>query len=131
MQVFSQLIQVKESDLDELHHVNNIRYVEWIQQISKEHWQNVVDENTKNNFIWVVRAHRITYHSAAKIDDELHLKTEIINSRGSISTRRVEMKDNKTNVLVVSSETDWCLLDPKNMKPIRIPETIKNLFITT
>ena len=32
-------IRVSAQDLDDLQHVNNVRYLEWIQDISKEHWQ--------------------------------------------------------------------------------------------
>jgi len=128
MQTYSMLVKVKEADLDELQHVNNIRYVVWIQKISKDHWVQVAKKNTLQDFIWVVREHRITYFSGAKLNDELSIQTKIIASKGSISTRKVSMRNNKTDELVVSSETDWCLLNAKTMKPMRIPIFIEKLF---
>ena len=38
MQIFETSRIVKTNDLDELNHVNNIRYVEWVQNIAKAHW---------------------------------------------------------------------------------------------
>ena len=121
-------ITVSQDDLDELQHVNNVRYLDWIQQISKEHWQNVTDESLQREFIWVVRKHEITYHSGAQLGDELLLTTTITNSKGAISKRSVIITDTKTTKPVVTSETDWCLVNPTSMKPVRIPDAIKNLF---
>ena len=128
MQPYSIKLTVTEKDLDDLRHVNNVRYLDWIQQISKDHWQNKAEESLQKEFVWVVRKHTILYYSGAKLDDELLLETEIINSKGPISTRRVVIKDNKTDKLVVTSETDWCLVNPTSMRPVRIPDSIKNLF---
>ncbi len=128
MRTYTMLVKVEEADLDELQHVNNIKYVEWIQKVSKDHWLQVAKQNALHDFIWVVREHRITYYSGAKRDDELRIQTGIIHSKGSISTRKVSMRNNKTDQLVVSSETDWCLLNAKTMKPTRIPASIENLF---
>ncbi|MDT0607307.1 acyl-CoA thioesterase [Croceitalea rosinachiae] len=125
---YSIKLTVTEKDLDDLRHVNNVRYLDWIQQISKEHWQYKADESLQKQFVWVVRKHSIIYHSAAKLNDQLLLETEIINSKGPISVRRVIIKDNKAAKLVVTSETDWCLINPVSMKPVRIPDSIKNLF---
>lgn len=129
MQSYSIKLVVSENDLDDLLHVNNVRYLDWIQQISKEHWQHSAGEKLRKEFVWVVRKHEITYHSAAILDDELVLETKIIDTRGPLSTRKVVIKNIKTDKAVVTSETDWCLINPDSMKPIRIPDTIKKLFL--
>lgn len=128
MQSYQITITVAEDDLDELQHVNNVRYLDWIQKISKEHWQSLTTELAQQEFIWVVRKHEIIYHSGAQLGDELLVHTEITNSKGPISRRRVVITNNKTRKNVVTSETDWCLVKPTSMKPVRIPDAIKNLF---
>lgn len=128
MQAYTTTIKVKADDIDDLNHVNNVRYIDWIQKISKAHWQNVASPQMQKDFIWVVRKHQVTYHNAAKINDTIQLKTAIIGTKGPISVRMVEMRDNKTDQLLVTSETDWCILDPKSMRPIRVPDTIIELF---
>lgn len=126
--MFTSLIEVQASDIDDLNHVNNVRYIDWIQTISKAHWQQVAPPQMQKDFIWVVRKHQVTYHSAAKVNDSIRLKTAIIATKGPISVRMVEMRDNKTNQLLVTSKTDWCLLDPSSMRPIRVPNVITELF---
>lgn len=128
MEFFEKTITVKTEDLDELEHVNNVRYVQWIQDISKEHWQSKAPKEIQDSAVWVVMNHNIAYKNAAKLDDTIQIKTHIEKSRGAISVRVVEMFDNKTNRLLVRSSTEWCLLNAKTFKPMRIPEAIYKVF---
>ena len=128
MDRFSQTKIVVEADLDDLNHVNNVRYLEWVQDISAGHWKHNASTAQQKQYIWVVRKHEITYFNAAKLGDEILLETYIAQSKGPISTRKVEIKDNKTKALLVSASTDWCLVSPKTMRPVRIPEEIERLF---
>ena len=36
---YQKTIFVKQADIDEFDHVNNIVYIHWVQDIAKEHWQ--------------------------------------------------------------------------------------------
>lgn len=128
MQVFTESFDVVLDDLDELDHVNNIRYVQWIQEISKKHWEKVVGRERGKKFIWVVRNHNITYHRSAVLGDRIQLTTNVEQFRGAISDRVVEIKNAGTGELLVSARTQWCLLEAKRLRPIRIPEMIANLF---
>jgi len=128
MKTFEKRIIVSLEDLDDLDHVNNVRYVQWIQDISKEHWQTVAPDELKAGIIWVVRNHNIDYKSSAILGDEILLRTRIVDTKGAISVRRVEMSNSKTNDLLVRSNTEWCLLNANTLKPIRISEAIKEVF---
>jgi acyl-CoA thioester hydrolase len=128
MNTFSIINTVTEDDLDDLNHVNNVVYVHWIQEISKKHWQ-AVSKSLAANYIWVVRKHDITYYDAAKLGEEIRITTNIKTTKGPISFRQVEMKNNKTGKILVKSITEWCLLSSKTLKPIRVPDVIKNLFL--
>jgi acyl-CoA thioester hydrolase len=129
MCVYRKILKVRQNDLDTLEHVNNVRYVEWIQQISKEHWESKVDRRTLDQIIWVVRNHNITYYESAKLNDSIVISTQVKNWKGPISIRQVEMKNNKTGKLLVMATTEWCALHPKNFKPIRVSSEIRQLFI--
>lgn len=131
MQTYTEIFPVKTSDLDELNHVNNIRYVEWIQEISKKHWLSVTDEKTREGLIWVVRNHEIAYHKSAQLGDDIQIETHIAETKGPISKRVVEIKNNKTGTLLVKGITEWCLLDATTFRPRRVPETVQQLFNNT
>jgi len=129
MCVYRKTLQVRQNDLDTLQHVNNVRYVEWIQQISKEHWESKVDQRKLDQMIWVVRNHNITYYESAKLNDSIEISTQVKDWKGPISIRKVEMKNNKTGKLLVMATTEWCALHPKTFKPIRVSSEIQQLFI--
>lgn len=128
MQIYTQNLTVSKEDLDELNHVNNIKYVEWIQEISKEHWHHATDESIRNEMVWVVKSHQITYKKSAHLGDVLTLSTCIKGNKGPLSFREVEIKNNKTGQVIVYAITEWCLLDAKTLRPKRVPEQIQNLF---
>ena len=129
MESYEKRIKVAKNDLDELNHVNNVRYVQWIQDISKEHWQTVAPHEMKAGILWVVKKHTIDYFSSAVEGDEILAKTFIANTKGAISVRCVEMYHHETNRLLVRSLTEWCLLNALTLKPIRISEAIKSIFV--
>nr|WP_298790198.1 acyl-ACP thioesterase domain-containing protein [uncultured Allomuricauda sp.] len=131
MQTYTIVFPVKANDLDELNHVNNIRYVEWIQEVSKKHWLSVTDIKTREGLIWVVRNHEISYHKSAQLGDTIQIATHIAETKGPISKRVVEIKNNKTGVLLVKGITEWCLLDAATFRPKRVPEAVQQLFNNT
>ncbi|MRH99785.1 acyl-CoA thioesterase [Kriegella sp. EG-1] len=129
MQFYEKTIIVGEKDLDELDHVNNVRYVQWIQDISKEHWRARATKEILESVVWVVMNHNISYKSAAILNDTILVRTYIEKSRGAISIRIVEMYNAKTKTLLVRSSTEWCLLNAKSFKPTRISQDIKEIFL--
>ncbi|NAY90744.1 acyl-CoA thioesterase [Muricauda sp. JGD-17] len=128
MRRYSEVREVTQDDLDELKHVNNVRYVQWIQDISKSHWFKVTSPEIRQKMIWVVKNHNITYHQSAVLGDSVALETYIKENKGPISTRIVEIKNNKTGQLLVSASTEWCLLNGQSFRPKRVPESVKELF---
>jgi len=129
MKIYSEIFDVVPNDLDDLNHVNNIRYVEWIQDISKKHWAQVTSREIQESMIWVVRNHNITYHKSAVLGNTINISTYIKSNNGPISTRIVEIKNNNTDELLVKAVTEWCLLDSKTFRPKRVPKEIQALFL--
>ena len=129
MKIYSETFDVIPSDLDELNHVNNIRYVEWIQDISKKHWTHVATDKIQESMVWVVRNHNIKYHKSAILGNTILINTFIQSNKGPISTRVVEIKNKDTNELLVKGITEWCLLDAQTFRPKRVPEEVQTLFM--
>ncbi|MDC6364926.1 MULTISPECIES: thioesterase family protein [Flavobacteriaceae] len=129
MQSYTEVFDVVPTDLDELDHVNNIRYVEWIQEISKKHWFKVTTEEIRKEMIWVVKKHTISYHKSAVLGDSIKINTYIKETKGPLSIRIVEIKNNKTEAVLVNACTEWCLLDAQTFRPKRVPESVQKLFL--
>ena len=128
MQVFETQITVTKDDIDELNHVNNVRYVQWVNDAAKLHWQQNTSNRITDAYYWVVISHHIDYKSSAFLNDVITLKTYVTKSEGVTSTRIVEMYNSKSNKLLVKSETNWCLIDAKTNRPTRITDEIVKLF---
>jgi len=128
MHTYEKNITVSSDDLDELNHVNNVRYVQWVNDIAKEHWYQNASQEMLDNFIWVVIKHCIQYKGAAFLNDVLKLKTYVLFSEGVTSMRIVEIYNDTTKKLLVKSEINFCLINKQSNRPTRIPENILNLF---
>ncbi|MCF6296157.1 MAG: acyl-CoA thioesterase [Flavobacteriaceae bacterium] len=128
MQIFEKLITVTKDDLDELNHVNNVRYVKWVNDVAKEHWLQNASEDICKEYFWVLLKHNIEYKNSALLNDIIKIKTYILKTEGAKSTRVVEMCHDKTDKLIAKSETIWCLMNSKTLHPTRIPEDISQLF---
>ena len=129
MKIYEQILQVKPNDLDELNHVNNVRYIEWVNDVAKSHWTKLATQDMLQNYFWVLINHHITYKSQAVLNDNILLKTFVKSSEGVTSTRIVEIYNNDTQKLLATSETKWCFMDAKTKKPARITSEIINLFL--
>ena len=128
MQIHTEFLTVIESDLDELNHVNNVRYVQWVNDIAKAHRLKMASQTMLDNYFWVLINHKITYKSQAVLNDLILLKTFVKSSEGVTSIRIVEIYNNSSKKLLATSETKWCFMDVKTRKPIRITQDIKGLF---
>ncbi len=128
MQVFETQITVTKDDIDELNHVNNVRYVQWVNDVAILHWNKNTTKEIINNYYWVVLSHHIDYKSSALLNDLVTLKTYVTKLEGLRSTRIVEMYHSETNRLLAKSESNWCFIDAKTNRPTRITDEIINLF---
>ena len=128
MTTFTQRISVSFEDLDELEHVNNVRYLFWVQEIAKAHWQSLAPEALQQEDLWVVLSHYIEYKHSAVLGDVIELKTYVEKSEGVTSVRIVEMFHVPSGKLVVKATTNWCLLQAETKRPARIPQSIYQLF---
>ena len=128
MQTFEIHIIVAQEDLDNLNHVNNVRYVQWVQDVAEEHWHEKGTKQMHSEYFWVLLKHHIEYKNPAVLGDVIKLKTYIKESSGATCVRIVEIYNKNTEKLLASSETTWCLVSQKNMRPSRITDEIKILF---
>ena len=128
MKVLEKEIIVSKNDLDELNHVNNIKYVNWILEIAKIHWRTLVSDETLGNYHWVLLEHQIKYLHPALLNDRIRIKTYVEETKEIKSSRIVNIYNKDTDKLLVTSRTIWCLISSKSGKPTRITKEIKEAF---
>ena len=128
MKIFKKKIVVSKKHLDDLNHVNNIVYIHWILDIAKKHWESLVSSQTLENYYWVLLDHNIKYLRPALLKDKIKIKTFVEKTAGVKSSRVVEIYNDNSEKLLVSSITNWCLISSKTNKPCRIPKEIVEVF---
>lgn len=121
-QLFEYTIKVSSNDLDELEHVNNVRYVQWMEDIAKLHWNEVAPEDIKQKYIWMVVRHEIDYKGQAFKGDELLLQTYVGEHTHVTSQRHVVIRNKKTEKILIQALSTWCLLDAETKRPAKITE---------
>lgn len=128
MLTFEKEITVSTKDLDARNHVNNVRYVQWVQDIAEDNWIANTTTALREMYYWVMLSHHIQYKAEAVLGDQLLLKTYVTKSEGLRSTRIVDIYNQKTNKLLTTSETIWCLMSHETHKPTRITQEIIDLL---
>lgn len=127
-ETFQYQITVPNSAIDDMHHVNNVVYLQWIQEIAKKHWVSKTNIDTRNTYVWVVLNHYIEYHHPAVENDNLTLQTWIDHHRGAKSERHTKIINTATQKVIVTAKTTWCFLSKEKLRPTRITEEISKLF---
>ena len=115
--------------IDELGHVNNAVWVQWIQHIAVAHWYSVADPAHDAAYFWVVTRHEIDYLRAAFEGDRVIGRTWVGDApKGARFDRHVEFtgKDGK---LCVRAKTSWAIIDRAAGRPIRVPPEVIAPFV--
>ncbi len=126
--VYHHPIKVTSADIDEMNHVNNVVYVQWVQDAAAAHWNVQAPDEVKSKFNWVVMRHEIDYRMSALLNDELIAKTWVDSYEGAKSVRIVQIIRKNDVKLLAEARTTWCLLSAGNNKPVRAGDEIKSVF---
>ena len=128
-QIFTKAITVLPSAIDARNHVNNLTYLEWCLDAAETHWESEAPLAMKENYVWYVLEHTITYKAPAFEGEELNVETWVTNAEGAKSERHYTIFRPKDQKLLVEAKTLWCLLDAHSQKPTKITNEIRNLFL--
>ena len=128
--VYSKIITIPETAIDENGHVSNVVYVQWMQEIAIEHYQSISGMNIMQPFgaTWVVREHRIEYFLPAFAGEEIEIKTWIETIRRVTSLHQYEFVRKLDGKILVRGETDWVLVDIKTGSPRAIPDEVSSVL---
>ena len=111
--------------IDEMGHVNNAVWVQWIQDMATAHWDAAARPEDREQYVWLVVRHEIDYRGNIALGQSVEGTTWIEGgARGAKSLRRVDFRDAAGRV-IVSAATTWAMLDRTSGRPARVrPEVI-------
>lgn len=110
--------------IDELGHVNNAVWVQWIQKIAVAHWEARAADDHKSAYFWVVVRHEIDYLRPAHQGERIVARTWVGEApRGARFERHVEFTGpgGKT---CVRARTEWAIIETASRRPVRVPPEV-------
>jgi len=122
--VFEMTMTALPEHIDELGHVNNAVWVQWIQTVAVAHWYSVAGPAHNDAYFWVVVRHEIDYVRAAVEGDVVTGRTWVGDApKGARFNRHMEFvgADGK---MLVRANTQWAIIDKALGRPIRVPAEV-------
>jgi acyl-CoA thioester hydrolase len=141
IEMYEHALVVAASDIDLVGHVNNVVYLQWMQDAAIAHstalgWS--AERYQAYGAGWVARLHQIEYLQPAYAGDQVIIRTWVADLKKVTSLRRYRMvrhdppKDDpegprKETVLAVA-HTNWAFIDFSTLTPKRIPIEVASAY---
>ena len=121
-------VTITPDDIDFMGHVNNSRYLNWVQDVVLGHWQKVAPPDQVASLAWVALKHEITYRSPAFIDDaDIVANTVLEKIKGARAFYNTVIQRGEDVLAEVQSM--WCCIDSETLRPARIDRDVaENYF---
>jgi acyl-CoA thioester hydrolase len=117
------------SDIDELGHVNNAVWVQWVQEMATAHWQAVAHPDHIAAYVWVVVRHEIDYLGNVGLGETVTARTWISDPpKGARFDRNVEFANDQGKV-IVRAKTTWAIVDRASGRILRVPADVAAPFL--
>lgn len=121
-------IGIVADDIDFMGHVNNARYLGWVQDAVLAHWNKLAPPEAVSNYLWVALKHEITYRKPAFLDDDVIATVVLEKVQGARSFYETIIRRGEEVLAEVKSS--WCCIDAKTLRPARIAGDIQQFFFS-
>jgi len=121
---------VAPEDIDELGHVNNLRYLEWMMAAAIEHSEAVGWDGARYAALgnaWVVRSHAIEYLRPAFAGDVVIVRTWV-SEMAKVSSRRKYVIAREHGPMLARAETLWVFINRRTHTLDRVPPDLRSAF---
>ncbi|MEP6785556.1 MAG: thioesterase family protein [Sphingomonadales bacterium] len=119
-------IRILPADIDFMGHVNNARYLNWVQDAVVAHWQKLAPPTAVAQHLWVALKHEITYRKPAFLDDDV-IATVVLEKVEGVRAFYSTLIKRGEDVLA-EVQSSWCCLDAQTLRPARIAKDIAAHF---
>ncbi|MEZ5681752.1 MAG: thioesterase family protein [Erythrobacter sp.] len=119
-------IKVIPSDIDFMGHVNNARYLNWVQDAVLAHWRKLAPPQAVAERAWVAIKHEITYRRPAFLDDDVIANTVLEKIQGASAFYSTVIE--RGGEVLAEVKSRWCCIDAETLRPARISEEVARFF---
>ena len=120
-------IKVLPDDIDFMGHVNNARYLNWVQEAVLAHWRKLAPAEEIASKAWVALKHEITYRKPAFLDDDVIANTVLEQFKGARAFYTTIIR--RGEEVLAEVQSSWCCIDAETLKPARIGEHLRAFFL--
>ena len=122
---FTRSFTAEAEHIDELGHVNNAVWVQWIQSVATSHWAAVARLADQGAYVWVITRHEIDYLRPLLAGASVIAHTWVGDAARGATFDRHMLFLGSDGRAYVSATTTWALLDRVSGRPVRVrPEMI-------
>lgn len=127
---FRHQFAVDRNAIDQNGHVNNVVYIQWMQDVAVLHSQMCGGTAAIEHIgcSWVVRSHKIDYLSPAFAGEQITAITWVVNFRKVRSLRKYIFLRQDDNKVLARGETDWVFVKSDTGRPCAIPPDVQKCF---
>ncbi|NTZ41741.1 acyl-CoA thioesterase [Altererythrobacter sp. SALINAS58] len=119
-------IAITSDDIDFMGHVNNARYLGWVQDAVLSHWRNIAPSDAVASRAWVALKHEITYRKPAFLEDDVVARTVLESIKGARAFYSTVIQRGED--VLAEIQSSWCCIDSETLRPARIGEEISKFF---
>ncbi len=119
-------IGILADDIDFMGHVNNAKYLNWVQEAVLAHWNKLAPPETVTKYLWVALKHEITYRKPAFLNDDVIATVVLEKVQGARSFYDTVIKRGEEVLAEVKSS--WCCIDAETLRPARIAKDVQAYF---
>lgn len=122
---FTKSFTAEPRHIDELGHVNNSVWVQWIQDLATAHWDAAARPEDHAQFFWVVIRHEIDYRGNIAEGESAVGTTYIPDPAKGAKSVRIAEFTGAAGKVIVSAKTTWAMLDKQTGRLARVrPEVL-------
>ena len=125
--VFTRDFTPLDTDIDANGHVNNVVYLAWAQTLAIAHWDSAATAEESAAWAWIALRHEVDYLRALMPDSTAVARTWVGEPLGPRFARYVRIEDGEGR-LCAQGVSEWCLIEPRTMRPTRIPADMLQTF---
>jgi acyl-CoA thioester hydrolase len=128
--IFEMAVTAAPDHIDELGHVNNAVWVQWIQQVAIAHWRSAANPAHEAAYYWVVVRHEIDYLRPAVAGDRIVARTWVGDAPQGARFDRLMEFTGPDGKVCVRAKTQWAIIDQALGRPVRVPPEVVAPFLS-
>lgn len=130
-EIFDLQLKVEAAHIDQLGHVNNVVYVQWMQDVASAHIEALglgIEQYLALKHAMVAVEHTVQYRKAAMLDDALILRTWLYEINALYSFRQYAFYRPSDQSVLFTGQTKWACIEIDTGRPKRMSPTFSQAY---